>query len=132
MYSNCTKGNIWETRIVEFFTSKVKLQALNLYFEFDQTFIKLRTADEMTLFEATKILINLFLDLKKVSKIMNIKGSRFFLSPAEVHFTQDSVAMCFQNENELNKTCEEIAKNNMSAAEFPNIRVLDENGKYFR
>ena len=63
---------------------------------------------------------------------MNFWGSRFFLSPAEVLFTQDSVAMCFQNENELNKTCEEIAKNNLSATDFPNIRVLVEDGKYFR
>ena len=62
---------------------------------------------------------------------MNFGGSRF-LSPSEVCFTQDSVAMCFQTGHELNKICEEIAKDNLSAANFPNIRVFVEDGKYFR
>ena len=44
---------------------------------------------------------------------MNFSGSSFPISPEDVKFTQDSVAMCFQNNDELNKTCEAIAKNNL-------------------
>ena len=63
---------------------------------------------------------------------MNFWGSSFPISPEDVKFTQDSVAMCFQNNDELNKTCEEIAKNNLSVAVFPRIRVLNIDGEYFR
>ena len=54
------------------------------------------------------------------------------LSPAKIYFTQDSVSMCFQDENELNETCEKIAKNDLSVAHIPKIQVLVEDGKYFR
>jgi len=63
---------------------------------------------------------------------MNFWGSRFPISPEDVKFTQDSVAMCFQNDDELNKTCEEIAKGNLSSSAFPDIRVLKIDENYYR
>jgi len=63
---------------------------------------------------------------------MDFWWSGFSISPKDVKFTQDSVAMCFQNGKELNKACEEIAKGNLSASAFPNIRVLNIDGQYYR
>ena len=54
------------------------------------------------------------------------------LSPARIQFTQDSVAMCFQNDEELNATCEKIAKGTLLAASLRTIRVRLINGVYNR
>ena len=52
------------------------------------------------------------------------------LSPAQIQFTQDSVAMCFQNDEELNATCEKIAKGDLRADSLRTIRVRLINGVY--
>ena len=54
------------------------------------------------------------------------------LSPAEVKFTQDTVGQCFQNDNELNKTCEDIVKNIVSVRNIKKIRVVLMDDKYYR
>ena len=63
---------------------------------------------------------------------MNVGESRLFLSPAKVYFTQNSVAKCFQIENDLNETCEEIVEGKKQVEKFENIQVVFKDGKYFR
>ena len=54
------------------------------------------------------------------------------LSPADIKFTQDSVAMCFQNDTEINAALEEIAKGSLAVTSFPKIRIRDQDGEYYR
>ena len=56
------------------------------------------------------------------------------LSPADIKFSQDSVAMSFQDKSKknLNQTCEEIALGEIELSDFPRIRVTKRNGKYYR
>ena len=62
----------------------------------------------------------------------NPNRSLMILSPSEIRFTQDTIAMCFQNDKEVNVTCEEIVKGNIKVSDFPYIRVLYREGYYFR
>ena len=57
---------------------------------------------------------------------------QFSISPMDVKFTQDTIAMCFQNEDQVNHTCEKIAKGELRVNVFPPIRVLPVNGEICR
>ena len=54
------------------------------------------------------------------------------LSPSDIKFTQDSVAMCFQNDTEINAALEEIAKGSLAVTSFPKIRIRVLDGKKYR
>ena len=60
------------------------------------------------------------------------------LSPAEIKFIQDSVAMRFQendkneNEKDLNETCEDIALQRTDISKIPRIKVTEKNGEFYR
>ena len=55
---------------------------------------------------------------------------RFRVSPAEVKFTQETIAMSFQDEDlpDLNSTCEKMAKRELYAYSIRMIRVVYING----
>ena len=52
--------------------------------------------------------------------------------PSSIKFSQGSIAMCFQNGDELNQTCEKIAKGTISVSAIPTIRILEFDGKWYR
>ena len=54
------------------------------------------------------------------------------LNPAEVYFSQDSIAGCFKNKNEINRLCEEIAKEYGKIESIPKIRVVQIEEIYYR
>ena len=59
-------------------------------------------------------------------------GKLLTLSPSNIKFAQDSIAMCFQNDKDVNATCEEIVKGNIKVTDFPPIYVRYIEGEYFR
>ena len=68
-----------------------------------------------------------------VFKMMH-RRRRLRISPADVKFTQESIAMSFQDEDrpDLNSTCEKIAKKELEVSSIRTIRVVNINGIYNR
>lgn len=54
------------------------------------------------------------------------------LKPSEIRFTQDSIAMYFQNGEAINNVCERIALGELNIDDFPKIEVVPLDEFYFR
>ena len=63
-----------------------------------------------------------------------LKRRKLRISPADVKFTQETIAMSFQDKDlpNLNSTCEKIAKKELAISTIRMIRVVNINGIYNR
>ena len=62
------------------------------------------------------------------------RSRRIRVSPADVKFTQDSIAMSFKDKDrpDVNSTCVKIAIEELAVSSIPAIRVVNIRGVYNR